>query len=177
MNKFIKDFNEKYADSSIWQLIKFNLISFTITFVQLLLANVLPIFFDSLTAKIPLSINAIFAEETIKNIDSKYVVGGVLTWGYLLPFFLSNLIANIYGYFVNMKFTFKGKGTRKGMYVYCAVLFILIIVSTWLQSQITTFLNTSPLHALSRTIAASAAGLFQMLVIFPLEKYVLFKES
>ena len=177
MNKFIKDFNEKYADSSIWQLIKFNLTSFTITFVQLLLANVLPIFFDSLTAKIPLSINALFAKETIRNIDSKYVIDGVLTWGYLLPFFLSNLIANIYGYFVNMKFTFKGKGTRKGMYVYCVVLFILIIVSTWLQSQITSILNTTSLRGLSRTIAASVAGLFQMLVIFPLEKYVLFKEN
>jgi uncharacterized membrane-anchored protein len=94
-----------------------------------------------------------------------------------LPFFLSNFIANIYGYFVNMKATFKGKGTRGGLIVYFVVLASLILFTTWLQGYITALLNKTSLARMARTIAALAAGTVQVAVLFPLEKYVLFKEK
>ena len=170
----IRDFDQKHQDSAVWQFIKFNLVSTTIFWVQLLLANVLPLLFDSLREPLPGILRGIFRPE---NMDAKYVVNGAVTWGYVLPFFLSNFLANIYGYFVNMKATFKGKGGKYSLPVYCAVLFVLILFSTWLQSIITTALSKGSLAALARTIAAAASGMVQMIVIFPLEKFVLFKKD
>ena len=177
MKSILNSLDEKYAQNSIWQFIKFNLTGFTISFVQLLLANVLPLLFDSYTVKVPGFINSIFGTDHISSIDSKYVIDGVLTWGYLLPFFLSNMLANIYGYFVNMKFTFKGKGSKNSMTIYCIVLIILIIVSTWLQALVCSVINKTPFNSFSRTIAAMLAGSFLVAVLFPLEKYILFKEK
>ncbi len=99
-----------------------------------------------------------------------------MTWGYVLPFFLSNFIANIYGYFMNMKATFRGKGTRAGLIAYLVILCLLILFSTWLQGFLFGRLQGTSLAALGRTVAAMAAGLVQMLVLFPLEKFVLFRK-
>ena len=168
MNIF-KKFDERYGNSSTWQFIKFNLVSSSVSLLQLLLANILPFFFDPL--------KAIFDPKSLFSGETPYVVDGIVTWGYVLPFFLSNFIANIYGYFVNMKMTFKGKGSRKGIAIYCLVLLVLILFSTWLQGRITAMLMKTDLAFLARTISATLAGLVQVAVIFPLEKYVLFKEN
>ena len=105
------------------------------------------------------------------------MVDGIVTWGYVLQFFLSNFIANIYGYFMNMKTTFRGKGSRGGLVAYLLVLTALILFSTWLQGWITARLSVTSLAGLGRTIAAMAAGLVQVAVLFPLEKYLLFKKE
>ena len=94
--------------------VKFNLVSFSITLLQLALANLLPLIFDAVTAKLPPVMRPVFRPDTLFERPSPYVVDGVVTWGYVLPFFLSNFIANIYGYFMNMKTTFRGKGSRRG---------------------------------------------------------------
>ena len=52
MNIF-KKFDERYGNSSTWQFIKFNLVSSSVSLLQLLLANILPFFFDPLKAKLP----------------------------------------------------------------------------------------------------------------------------
>ena len=105
------------------------------------------------------------------------MVDDVVTWGYVLPFFLSNFIANIYGYFMNMKTTFRGTGSRSGLAAYLLILAVLILFSTWLQGWITARLAVTSLAGLGRTIAAMAAGLVQVAVLFPLEKFVLFKKE
>lgn len=171
---FIKDFDNRHADSAVWQFIKFNLVSMSITAVQLLLANLLPLVFDSVTTKLPGFLQPIFNPDVLFEGDSRYVVDGVVTFGYVRPFFLSNFIANIYGYFVNMKATFKGKGTRAGLIGYFVVLIALILFTTWLQGYITAMMKGS---SIARTVAALAAGMVQVAVLFPLEKYVLFKEK
>lgn len=171
---FIKDFDNKHADSAVWQFIKFNLVSMSITAVQLLLANLLPLVFDSVTTKLPGFLQPIFNPDVLFEGDSRYVVDGVVTFGYVRPFFLSNFIANIYGYFVNMKATFKGRGTRAGLIGYFVVLIALILFTTWLQGYITAMMKGS---SIARTVAALAAGMVQVAVLFPLEKYVLFKEK
>ncbi len=171
---FIKDFDNRHADSAIWQFIKFNLVSMSITAVQLLLANLLPLVFDSVTTKLPGFLQPIFNPDVLFEGESRYVVDGVVTFGYVRPFFLSNFIANIYGYFVNMKATFKGKGTRAGLIGYFVVLIALILFTTWLQGYITAMMKGS---SIARTVAALAAGMVQVAVLFPLEKYVLFKEK
>jgi len=174
---FIKQLDDKYQNNGIWQFVKFNFVSFTITAVQLLLANLLPYVFDSWTTPLPQFLRGIFDADFLFPNGSKYVVDGAVVWGYVMPFFLSNFIANIYGYFVNMKTTFRGKGTTGGLVGYMVTLFILILFTTWLQGYITGVLANTSLAGLSRTIAALAAGMVQVAVLFPLEKYVLFKEK
>ena len=157
---------------SLKEFIKFNIVSFSVTLLQLLLANLLPYIFDSYLVKIPTFLNNIFYSI---NIPSKYIIDNYVTYAYLLPFLLSNLLANIYAYFVNMKATFKGKGTRAGFIGYVIILLALILFSTWLQGVIVSALYTTKFASLSRTIASLTVGCIQMLVLFPLEKFVLFK--
>ena len=171
----ISKLDEKYQKSAIWQFLKFNLVSFSVSVLQILLANLLPLIFDSVTAKLPPFLQIVFDSKTLFPDGSKYVVDGVVTWGYVLPFLLSNTIANIYGYFVNMKATFKGKGSRGSFIAYVVILIVLILFTTWLQSFIVSKLAQTSLASLSRTLATLAAGFVQMMVLFPLEKYVLFK--
>ena len=174
---FLNNINEKYKDNTVWQFIKFNFVGFSISLVQLILANVLPLLFDNLLVPLPVFLRGIFNPDVLFEGGSIYVKDGAVTWAYVLPFFFSNFLANIYGYFMNMKYVFKGKGTKKIMIAYCVILFALILISTWLQGQIVACLMKGPLNNLARTIAALTAGLFQVLVLFPLEKYVLFKEK
>ena len=92
---------------TVWQFVKFLVVSGLVTIIQLVLANVLPLIFDSVTATLPGFLQGIFKPDVIFDASTaqgakqiaKYVVDGVVTWGYLLPFFLSNLIANIYGFY------------------------------------------------------------------------------
>ncbi len=157
---------------SLKEFIKFNIVSFSVTLLQLLLANLLPYLFDGYLVKIPTLLNNIFYSD---NIPTKYIVDSYVTYAYLLPFLLSNLLANIYAYFVNMKATFKGKGTKGGFIAYVVILLTLILFSTWLQGLIVGTLYSTKFVNVSRTIASLAAGTVQMLILFPLEKYVLFK--
>ena len=172
-----REFDEKHVDSSLWQFVKFNIVSFSISVLQLLLANLLPLVFDSFTSPLPRFLQPFFDPKVLFEGESKYVVNGVVTWGYVLPFFLSNFIANIYGYFANMKATFKGEGSKKSMAIYIAVMIVLILFTTWLQGIISAGLSNTSLAPFARTIAAMAAGMVQFAVIFPLEKFVLFKEK
>jgi len=173
----LKKLDARFGDRALWQYVKFNLVSFSITLLQLLLANLLPLLFDGVTAPLPPLLRPVFRPEALFDGPSRYVTDGVVTWGFVLPFFLSNLLANIYGYFMNMKTTFRGRGTRGGLIAYLAILTALIVFSTWLQGLITARLSAVGLSAPARTIAASAAGLVQMAVLFPLEKFVLFKKD
>ena len=175
MNAF-RRFDEKHKDSALWQFVKFNMVSMSIALVQLILANLLPFVFNSFAKPLPGFLSVFFNPDVLFEGESIYVVDGVVTWGYVLPFFLSNFIANIYGYFVNMKATFHGKGKSYSMPVYIVVMIILILFSTWLQGVIVAYLIKTRFAVLARTIAMSISGIVQMIVIFPLEKYVLFKE-
>ncbi len=174
---FLKKIDTRFGDNALWQFVKFNLVSLSISLLQLLLANLLPLIFDSVTDKLPLFLQPVFDPAALFDGPSRYVVDGVVTWGYVLPFFLSNFIANIYGYFMNMKATFRGQGTRVGLIAYLVILTLLILFSTWLQGFVFGRLQGTSLSFLDRTLAAMAAGLVQMLVLFPLEKFVLFRKK
>lgn len=183
---------------TIWQLVKFLVVSGLVTIIQLVLANVLPLIFDGVTATLPTFLQSIFAPNTIFDATtaegleqiSKYVVGGtvengvviggVVTWGYLLPFFLSNLIANIYGFWQNKKTTFKSDAPWYNFAIYIVLMIALILFSTWLQGWVVGIIakvDWAWLQALARTIAGLVAGFVQMVVLFPMEKFVLLKEK
>lgn len=180
---------------TIWQLVKFLVVSGLVTIIQLVLANVLPLVFDGVTATLPAFLQGIFKPEVIFDASTakgaeqmaKYVIGGVVTWGYLLPFFLSNLIANIYGFYQNKKTTFKSDAPWYNFAIYIVIMIALILFSTWFQGWLVGVMAKIPpewlgglgkvLVGLARTIASLAAGFIQMVFLFPMEKFVLLKEK
>lgn len=173
---------------TIWQLVKFMVVSGLVTIIQLVLANVLPLIFDSVTATLPVFLQGIFKPDVIFDATTekgaeqiaKYVVGGVVTWGYLAPFFLSNLIANIYGFYQNKKTTFKSDAPWYNFAAYIVLMIALILFSTWFQGWVVGVMAKIPLEwlqPLARTIAGLLAGFIQMVVLFPMEKFVLLKEK
>ncbi len=175
---------------TLWQLVKFLVVSGLVTIIQLVLANILPLIFDMEVFKVGVwgflqgifDPNLIFDAATPKGQEQigKYVADGIVTWGYLLPFFLSNLIANIYGYIQNKKTTFKSDAPKIMFVIYIALMIALILFSTWFQGWLVGVIAKAPwewLNGLARTIAGLAAGFVQMLVLFPMEKFVLLREK
>ncbi|NLL63411.1 MAG: hypothetical protein GX241_04115 [Ruminococcaceae bacterium] len=192
-----KSFLEKIDDAAaakgegikaLWQFVKFLVVSLGVTIIQLILANTLPLIFDHMTTTLPEFLQKIFVPESLFDVSTevgardftKYVINGVVTWGYVLPFFLSNALANVYGYIQNKKTTFKSDAPTYCFVIYIFVLTALILFSTWFQAFIYSLLSTAGigiLQNLARTIASLAAGMIQLIVLFPLEKFVLLKEK
>ena len=190
---------------TIWQFVKFLVVSGLVTIIQLVLANVLPFVFDKVTTPLPTFLQGIFnpnvvfdpsteagAKQVAKYvidsatgnlggvIENGVVIGGIVTWGFLLPFFLSNLIANIYGFYQNKKTTFKSDAPWYNFAIYIVLMIALILFSTWFQGWLVGIVAKAPwawLNGLARTIAALAAGFVQMVVLFPMEKFVLLREK
>ena len=50
---FLKKIDRRFGDSTLWQFVKFNLVSFSITLLQLALANLLPLIFGLMLAFSP----------------------------------------------------------------------------------------------------------------------------
>ena len=59
----LKKLDARFGDAALWQFIKFNLVSTGITLLQLALANLLPLVFDGVTAKLPPLLRPVFRPE------------------------------------------------------------------------------------------------------------------
>ena len=79
----LRKLDTRFGYKTLWQLIKFNLVSFSITVLQLTLANLLPLIFDSVSAKLPPFLSPVFRPETLFKGPSPYS-GGVLLLCYRL---------------------------------------------------------------------------------------------
>lgn len=153
----------------LWQLVKFNAVSLIITLTQLVLVNILYFMMKGWTEPLPGLVGDIFSETAMGE--------GHSTWGYILPFFLSNLIANTMGYFLNKNKTFKSDAPWWHCVIYLVVLFLVIVLATWIQGLVTNLLIGVGLEVIGPTLAAMAAGFIQFLILFPLQKYVLLREK
>lgn len=153
------------------ELIKFNLVSFGVTLIQLILVNVLLVLMKEIKTPLPGVLSAVFTPQTVG-------VGND-NWGYVLPFFLSNAIANAVGYFVNRNTTFRSDSPPVYFFLFFVVLTGLILISTWIQGRLVYVIRESfpSLYSLAATIASFIAGMIQFCVIFPLEKFVLFRKE
>ena len=160
---------EKKGIKTLWQALKFLIVSCLVTIIQLALVNLLYFLMKNWTEPLPQFLGAIFTEQTIGE--------GHSNWGYILPFFLSNLIANTVGYFLNKLKTFKSDAPIWHYVIYIVILFILILFTTWLQGIVVNGLTRVGVEGIAPTIAAMAAGTLQMIVLFPIQKYILLREK
>ncbi len=157
---------------TVWQIVKFLLVSGLVALLQAVLVNLLFFAMRSWKAPLPPFLSKIFTERTMG--------AGNSNWGYVLPFFLSNLIANIYGYFQNRRTTFHSDSPKINVIVYILIMVALILFSTWLQGLVANAVMRSGsdfLAALAPTIAMACAGMMQAVILFPLEKFVLLREK
>jgi putative flippase GtrA len=171
-NEWLNNVDDK-ADNNgkktIWQIVKFIVVSLLVTIIQLALVNLLYFFMKNWQEPLPGFLGEIFSPSTVGE--------GHSNWGYILPFFLSNFIANTVGYFLNKRKTFKSDAPLWHYIIYIVLLFLLILFSTWLQGLVVNALISVNFESLAPTIAAMVAGTVQMIVLFPLQKFVLLREK
>lgn len=160
---------EQSGKKTIWQFIKFIVVSLLVTIIQLALVNLLYFLLKNWKAPLPDFLAKIFTEDTVGK--------GHSNWGYILPFFVSNFVANTVGYFLNKHKTFKSDAPIWHYIVYIVLLFLLILFTTWLQGVVANWMTSLGAEGIAPTIAAMAAGTVQMIVLFPLQKFVLLREK
>ena len=175
---------------TLWQLVKFLVVSGLVTIIQLALAALLPLVCDQIHTLLPEFLRGIFTPTMFtagSKEATKYPLIPTLMLIVMLPFFLSNLIANIYGFYQNKKTTFKSDSAWYNFVIYIVLLLALILFSTWMQGAIVGallkveasnwFLKIVTNESIARLLASMAAGFVQMVVLFPMEKFVLMKEK
>ena len=161
--------NKGKGTKVLWQIVKFIIVGLLVTLIQLGLVNLLYFLMKNWIEPLPGFIGLVFSEN---------VMGiGHSNWGYILPFFLSNLIANTVGYFLNKHKTFKSDSPWYHYVIYIVVLFLLIVFTTWVQGLIANAFINVGVESIGPTIAAMAAGTIQMILLFPLQKFVLLREK
>ena len=154
---------------NIWQFIKFSIVSGIITVIQLGLLYLMYYLMKGWTEPLPSFLQKIFTESTVgKDHDN---------WGYVLPFFLSNFIANTIGYILNKKRTFKSDAPVWHYIFYALVLFALILFSTWFQGVLVNVAINWGIEAWGPFLAMNIAGFVQFLVLYPLQKFILLREK
>ncbi len=167
MDRKAKDKGNKI--NLLWQIIKFTIVSLGVTIIQIVLVNLLYFLMKGYNEKLPDFLANIFTEDIMGQ--------GHSNWGYILPFFLSNAIANTFGYFVNKSKTFRSNAPIWHYFLYIIILIILILFTTWLQSLIVNSMNNANLEGIAPTLASIVAGTVQFIVIFPLQKFVLLRNK
>ena len=106
----------------LWQIAKFFIVSLLVTCIQLALVNLLFFCMKTWTTPLPGFLADIFTEGVMGE--------GHSNWGYILPFFLSNLIANSVGYYLNKHKTFKSDAPWWHYLLYIVFLICLILFTT-----------------------------------------------
>lgn len=154
---------------NIWQFFKFSFVSCIITLIQLALLYSMYYLMKNWKEPLPGFLATIFSKEIV-GVDHD-------NWGYMLPFFLSNFIANTVGYFLNKRRTFKSDSPIWHYVIYIVVLIILITFSTWLQGILTNVFIQWGVEVIGPFIAMSIASFIQFIVLFPLQKFVLLREK
>ena len=173
-SRWLDKMDEKSASKGkkikiLWQILKFLIVSLLVTAIQLALVNLLYFLLKEWDAPLSGFLSTIFNENTMGEGNSN--------WNYILPFFLSNLIANTVGYYLNKHKTFKSNAPWWHYLIYIVVLVLLIVFTTWIQGLVANLFINLGVESIGPTIAAMAAGSIQMIVLFPIQKFVLLREK
>lgn len=153
----------------LWQIAKFLIVSLLVSLIQLALVNLLYFLLKEWDAPLNGFLAEIFSEETMGQGNSN--------WNYILPFFLSNFIANTIGYYLNKHNTFRSNSPWWHYFIYIVILVLLILFTTWIQGLVVSLFIKWGVESIGPTIGAMVAGTIQMLVLFPIQKFVLLREK
>lgn len=168
----------------LWQIVKFVGVGGLGGIIQAIFQYVLPVFFDKVTTTLPDWLDFLYNEETLFDTNTaagaadaaKYIIDGTVTWGYVLPFFLANIIANIFCYIMNKKYTFKSSAPRWHFVLYFVIMVLTIVFVTWMQGALYPYIIRAPwewMHSLARLILLIPCGIVQTIVFFIAQKLLL----
>ena len=169
---------------TLWQLVKFVGVGGLGGIIQAVLQYIFPVFFERFTTPLPGWLDFLYNEPTLFDTDTaagaadaaKYIINGTVTWGYVLPFFLANIIANIFVYIMNKKYTFKSSAPRWHFVLYFVIMVLTIVFVTWLQGILYPYIIRAPwewIHPLARLILLIPCGIIQTIVFFIAQKLLL----
>ena len=169
---------------TLWQLVKFIGVGGIGGIIQAVLQYIFPMFFDGLTVTLPKWLDFLYNEPTLFDTDTaagaadaaKYIIGGTVTWGYVLPFFLANILANIFVYIMNKKYTFKSSAPRWHFVLYFVIMVLTIVFATWMQGALYPLIIRAPwewMHSLARLLLLIPCGIVQTIVFFIAQKLLL----
>ncbi|HPZ00397.1 MAG TPA: hypothetical protein PLS28_02895 [Clostridiales bacterium] len=163
------------------QIISMFLFSLIGGLIQTVLQYVLPLIFDYLTAPMPRWLDFLYDEATLFDLTTAagqadyntYVVDlgdrVTVTWGYMLPFFLANMAANIFLYIVNKKYTFKSSAPKWHFTLYFVIMVATILFTTWLQGVCYPWILSwgwDWINPFARLLCILPAGMVQAVVFF-----------
>lgn len=154
------------------QFLKFLLIGAIGSIIQLATVNILFLLLKNWKAPLPQFMTGVFNEKVLGT--------GNDNWGYLLPFFASHFLSNTYSYIHNMKSNFKTNAPKYYFAIYIALIVILIVVATWLSGVIANFFVSTGINffvKLAPSLGSFISSIVYTLILFPTEKYILFKKK
>ena len=161
---------------TIWQFVKFIVVSLLAMIVQIALTNLIPL--------IP-AIQEMYAQEFSLWVLSYPVnfneVGEVISGGlgYCIAFNVGNIVAQIVAFFVNKEKTFNsGANVAITLPIYIAFTIALIFFSAWLNPTLNTlFLGWGWAEALARNAAMMVCSALQFFLYFPVDKILFHKKK
>ena len=159
-------------DKTSTQFLKFLIIGAIGAIIQIATVNILFLLLKNWKTPLPQIMTSIFNENVLGK--------GNANWGYLIPFFTSQLLSNTYSYICNMKTNFKTDAPKYYFAIYIVLLLILIVVATWLSGVIANFLMSTNIEffvKLGPSIGSVLSGIVYTLVLFPVEKFILFRKK
>ena len=177
----LKDIDNKAEEKgsllvTIWQFVKFIVVSLLAMIVQIALTNLIPL--------IP-AIQEMYAQEFSLWVLSYPVnfneVGEVISGGlgYCIAFNVGNIVAQIVAFFVNKEKTFNsGANVAITLPIYIAFTIALIFFSAWLNPTLNTlFLGWGWAEALARNAAMMVCSALQFFLYFPVDKILFHKKK
>lgn len=176
MTKIDRKVEGRGALLTIWQLAKFSFFGMTGGIIQWVFQLILPLVFKNLTVALPSWLQFLYNVETLDLTPADqalYIVGNTVTWGYMLPFFLANILANIYCYIMNKKYTFKSSAPQWHFVLYFVIMVLTILAMTWLQGVLYPIFTQWMPEAIARTLLLLPCGLIQTVVFFIAQKILL----
>lgn len=161
---------------TIWQFVKFILVSLLAMLVQVLLTNLIPLIpaiqemygqsYDLWVLSYPVNYNEL----------GEVISGGL---GYCITFNVANIIAQIVAFFVNKEKTFNSSANVAiTLPIYIAFTIGLVFFSAWLSPELNTFfLGFGLSEGLARNAAMMICSALQFFLYFPVDKLLFHKEK
>lgn len=161
---------------TIWQFVKFIVVSLLAMIVQIALTNLIPLIpavqelyateFNFLVLKYPVAVDAAGA----------VIAGGL---GYCITVNVANIVAQIVAFFVNKEKTFNsGANIAIALPIYIAFTIALILFTAWLNPTLfKTFQGMGWSDALASNAAMMICSALQFFLYFPVDKILFHKKK
>ena len=178
----LADIDNKAAEKgsllvTVWQFVKFIVVSLLAMLVQIALTNIIPLIpaIQEMYAT-PINIFGIL-DYPVNYSEAGAVISGGL--GYCIAFNVGNIVAQIVAFFVNKEKTFNsGANVAITLPIYIAFTIALIFFSAWLNPTLNTlFLGWGWAEALARNAAMMVCSALQFFLYFPVDKLLFHKKK